>query len=1373
VKFFKRLREHPVLRFVSYTIAIATAIVAAAIVVSFTIDLGPVVRARAEEAASKQIQRPVHIGGLRIHLISGRVIVENLAIDGLHAGDRPFFTAKQLALSFDWLPLLPLPGRQAKSDFTITEVDMTDWQMLVEKWEDAHNFPKFSRDEDKSDAKKERPVSVTLKWMHASRGRFTYEDHEAPWSIDCPNLDITIGNLPNYHGVARFTQGLVTIQDYVPMWANMKAQFVLDGPRVHLERIDLDTDGAKTVARGDVDLANWPNQTYRVQSRVNFPRMRELFFKSEDWRLTGDGDFNGTFGLFKGGRRDLTGSFASDVFGFGEYRFPSLYGSLRWTQTGFDVWQAGSKFYGGDARFSYSIKPLGSKVRPTAKFDVSYADVDLARYTDFERLAGLRFAGTASGHNTLEWPLGRFVEHRGGGDVTVVPPPGVAVMTPTRATERAAAAARHGAEWGPFAVIPLPAHVPMAGSLAYSYGPTDVTLDSGRFATESTDVTFGGATVWGGDRSRITFHVVSADWQESDQLLAGIITDFGSPTHAVAFGGRGEFDGAMTGAFRRPRVEGRFEGRDLRAWDTVWGTGTCDLVVENSYVTITDGVVRRGDSEIDANGKFSLGYPRDDGGEEIDARFKAVRRDLDSLRHAFKIDDYPVSGFFSGDFHLTGEYERPLGFGGMQIDDGTAYGEPFQKATSSIRFDGNGARLDEIKIAKSSGTVTGAAYVGWDSTYSFSAEGRQIPVADLAFLKFPQVPLGGSADFTATGSGGFDSPSNDVKAQIRNMRIGDEEAGNVNGNLALRGRVLSGDLAANSPRLTVTGQGRINLTPRADADITLRVHDSSLDPYVRLFLPNLSADTTATVSGMIRASGQLADFDTITADATVDTLDMRLLDLQIHNPAPIKLSLARQRITIDDLQLAGQNTQLRLTGSVGLRDRRIGIQAAGDADLGILQVIFPGSIRGAGRADLRAAINGALDQPQFSGTATIANGRIRHSSMPNALDAINGTIHFDPDGVRLDDLSATMGGGRIQFGGRIGFDGFVPSRLNITARGKDMHLRYPEDIRSVIDADLDVTGTVQSPLLRGEVTVKSATWNRRVSVPSIYDLAARRSASIETGATGVEPAATAVPLRFDVHVSVPSTLRIDNNLARMVANADLSLRGTYDRPVMVGHAEVERGEVIFEGRRYKIRRGTIDFTNPNKIEPFFDVEAETSVRQYSQTYRITVTAAGTTEQLRPTFDSDPPLPPADVLTLLLSEAPTNAQTPDVELRALQNPNERSTNILSSQTTQYLLPTAKVGDVVEQTFFLDTFQLSPSLIDPYGQTTSRLNPTARVTIGKRISDRAYLTFSRSLGTIQSDQVVLLEYEASDRLSWVLSRNEDNQTFTLEFRVRHIF
>ena len=89
--------------------------------------------------------------------------------------------------------------------------------------------------------------------------------------------------------------------------------------------------------------------------------------------------------------------------------------------------------------------------------------------------------------------------------------------------------------------------------------------------------------------------------------------------------------------------------------------------------------------------------------------------------------------------------------------------------------------------------------------------------------------------------------------------------------------------------------------------------------------------------------------------------------------------------------------------------------------------------------------------------------------------------------------------------------------------------------------------------------------------------------------------------------------------------------------MLFGHADIERGEVTFEGRRYRITRGTIDFTNPTRIEPFFDVEAETNVRVPGQTYRVTVAFAGTSEQLRPTLSSDPPLPTADVLALLFSD----------------------------------------------------------------------------------------------------------------------------------------
>jgi len=1393
VNVLQRLRGNRVLRLLSFGLTTTIALLSAAIVVSVTIDLGPYARAYAERAASKYLERPLRIGALRIRLLTGQFLVDDLQIDGLHPGDRPFFTAKRIAVSLDWVPAF-----RAKPEFLVTAVEIADWQMLVERWDGAQSFPRIPRRDTSAGP---RRATVTVQWVRAHRGEFIYEDHATPWGIVCRNLAVTIGNRPSYHGTATFNGGTVGIQQYEPMWANMKALFDIDGTRIHLARIDLDTDGAKTVARGELDFSRWPEQSYEVQSRVNFPRMRQLFFTNERWDVSGMGDFTGTFRLSKDGP-DLQGSFTSDLAGVNAYSFPSLYGSLRWTRTAFEVWDAGSQFYGGDASFTYSIKPLGAKVRPTHRFETTLTDVDLTRFTDFEQLRGVRFAGRASMQNLLEWPSGRFSEHRGSGQMVVAPPPGITPMTPSQLMPPQPLVAQ--AELGPGARGPIPPepltwHLPIAGEVTYQFGPDEVTFEGGRFATGRTYVSFEGSTAWG-ERSRLPFRVVSGDWQESDQVLAGIISDFGAPTRPVAFGGRGTFDGVMLGPFRDPRVEGRFVGESLRAFDTLWGDGDAQIVFENKYITVTGGRVRHDGSEILAEGRFSTGYPREDGGEEIDARFRLTRRDVDSLRHAFGIDEYPVSGLMSGDFHLTGQYERPVGFGGMTLEDGKAYSEPFRRATASVRFDGSGIRLDNVQIAKGTGLVTGAAFVGWDSTYSFDADGKRIPVEEIAGLQSPRLPLSGTAEFTAGGSGSFNNPRYDVRFRVNDLYVADETVDQVTGTLALRGQELSGTIDAASSRLALTGTGRIALTAAADADLTFRFHDSSLEPYVRVYMPNLSPNTTAVATGSIHLAGPLADAAHLRIEGIVDSVDMQLrdrdsaraaeapADYAIRNTAPIRLTFDRQVITVQELDLVGEDTRLQLTGRVGLQEERIALKAAGSANLAILQGFLRNlgishgalnDVRAAGRAELAAEINGLLRQPVFSGSATITGGRLRYFSpntalgaAPPSLDAINGTLRFDTDGIRLDDLSATVGGGRVQFGGRVGFEGYTPTELNVTARGEDVRLRYPEDIRSTVDADLAVQGTVKAPVLRGLVTVKSALYNRRITVPSIYELAAKRSAGGEGGVAGA--ATPAVPLRFDVQILVPSTLRVDNNLARIVANADLSLRGTLDRPTIIGHADVDRGEVTVEGRRYRITHGSVDFANPTRIEPFFDIEAETNVRVPGQTYRVIVGFAGTTDQLQPTLNSDPPLPTSDVLSLLFSDVRrTGADSLAPELRAKQNPTQAQSDILTARATQ--LPSRvrdEMDKVAKETFGVDTFQLAPSLVDPYNQQ-ARVNPTARLTIGKRISDRVYLTFSRSLGTTINDQIVLLEYEESDRLSWILSRNEDSQTYALEFRVRRVF
>ena len=187
-----------------------------------------------------------------------------------------------------------------------------------------------------------------------------------------------------------------------------------------------------------------------------------------------------------------------------------------------------------------------------------------------------------------------------------------------------------------------------------------------------------------------------------------------------------------------------------------------------------------------------------------------------------------------------------------------------------------------------------------------------------------------------------------------------------------------------------------------------------------------------------------------------------------------------------------------------------------------------------------------------------------------------------------------------------------------------------------------------------------------------------------------------IPLTYEVQVLAPQTLRVDNALAHIVASADLTLRGSYDRPSLTGRVDINRGEATFQGNRFVVQRGAVEFTNPAVIQPVFDIEAETRVRvkngnftSYGQTYRIGVGVTGTTDRLMPTFTSDPQLPQIDIVSLLFGETdPTKLS--EAELRSLDNPQQANLNLLRASAARLLTSplSASVGKVMERTLGVD-------------------------------------------------------------------------------------
>jgi translocation-and-assembly-module (TAM) inner membrane subunit TamB-like protein len=1363
-------RRSRVKRAALYLLAFIVAVVAGVLVTVFTIDLGPNLRGIAEREGSKRIKRPMHIGRLSARLTPGVFVLEDLVIEGLTPQDRPFLTAKKITVEVPWWTAF-------SRKLVIESIQMTDWNMVVETFANGrHNFPSFGGGGPK---KEPGTFTTTLRSVVASRGQFTYDDHTTPWSTVAHNLDVQVYRPPiatTYLGRASFSNGTVKIQSYEPFRTDMQSRFSIDKGIVHFSRIDLLSDGARSVVDGDVDLGHWPEQLYKVRSQIDFATQKEIFFHGQNFKATGTGDFTGTFHLFKGGR-ELKGSFVSPVAGVTlagkTWRFPDLRGDVVWVPEHLDIVNAKSQLYGGTAAFDYKMGPFGTGKHANAVWDVAYKNVDLARLTDFLEIQGIRLTGRATGRNRLEWPLGRWGEKRGSGEINAQPPAGIATLA--RELDPAAVAERDALpkEAGPFNGRAPLGYVPIAGHIAYSLDPEWITLGKSWSATPGTFVEFEGITAYG-ERSKIPFHVTSLDWQESDRVLAGIMTAFGSSTGAVPIGGHGQFDGVMLLSFGRPRIEGHFAGDRMRAWDVFWGSGTADVVIENSYANVSNAVLRSGDAEIRADGQFSLGYPRKDDGEEINARVSITRWPIGDLKHAFLLDDYRLEGLTSGEYHLYGKYETPFGYGKMLIEKGVAYGEPFERATSSLRFEGNGVRLDGIEIVKvATGRVTGAAFVGWDGTYSFNADGTRIPVESLAVAAFPRAPLSGLLQFNAAGAGTFDEPHYDVRLNVEDLFAGDEGIGHVTGRLGLRGELLNLEFEAASPRLNVSGSGRIALTPEMDAEATVRFVDTSLDPYIRFFEPRLSPFTNAVVGGTLRVVGELADVDHMVVEGTVERLDLKLFDYRVENKekadatapyVPIKLALDRHVLNIEQMRLAGEGTELQVQGRVAFDENRISVAASGDANLGILQGFFR-DLRSRGTAAIKAQIDGPLDKPVFSGSATLVDGRIRHPSMPHALEAINGRLSFDAGGIRVDDVTARLGAGDVHFGGRIGLNGFVPAELNLTATGEHMRVRYPEGFISTIAADLTLQGPIQAPVLGGTVTVEDALWSRRIeATPDLLNLTG------STSAAGAAAPSTAIPIRFDITIAAPSTLRIKNNIANMVASADLRLQGTYDKPLLFGHAEIDRGDIIFEGNRYTIARGGVDFFNPARIEPVFDIEAETRVRLPEQIFQITIAVTGPANRLSLTLNSDPPLSDVDIVTLLLGGVANPAD--------LQNSELRGVNASAVQQSQEELLKAAVGRLLTNPVAVPVTRIAERggvdvVIAPtWGTEADPLTPSARLIVGRRISERAYLTFARALGGTQRDQIIVLDYDQNERLGWVLTQTGD-RTFAIEFRVRHRF
>ena len=100
----------------------------------------------------------------------------------------------------------------------------------------------------------------------------------------------------------------------------------------------------------------------------------------------------------------------------------------------------------------------------------------------------------------------------------------------------------------------------------------------------------------------------------------------------------------MLESFSKPRIEGHFVGDRMRAWDIDWGHGVARPRDREQLRRHQEERHHEGDIADRRRRPFSLGYPRRDGGEEINAPHPhdqpAARRPASTPS---MLDDYPMT----------------------------------------------------------------------------------------------------------------------------------------------------------------------------------------------------------------------------------------------------------------------------------------------------------------------------------------------------------------------------------------------------------------------------------------------------------------------------------------------------------------------------------------------------------------------------------------------------------------------------------------------------------------------------------------------------------------------------------------------------------
>lgn len=846
-----------------------------------------------------------------------------------------------------------------------------------------------------------------------------------------------------------------------------------------------------------------------------------------------------------------------------------------------------------------------------------------------------------------------------------------------------------------------------------------------------------------------------------DQGVASAVLRLDGPLHSVR----------ISGSVTASRLV--YEGIPLESLQARFSVNAERLDVESFTLRQSAGQV---------GGALSLGLEdwKPHAGGALRASLKVDRADLEQLLRLARIET-GIRGVAAGSVRVDGTVERPHGSLRLVADNSAWREEPLGRVSLEASLDDSGgfrllasrggARLESTGSWTHEpgdprrGTIRAAAHLAGFTASEFGFS-RKLPLPFEATLEARgdlTLETGeGAPRLTALNGSLAATPVRLGSVQFDGLRM---DAETKEGALALRARL-------ETKPAPVAASALVQLQGDWPAEFRLRWPGVSVSLLHTLLADagRMSRDplpVSGSFDAEITGRAALASLEGLAGRIVIPKLELRPApeeapaerplpqELFLRNSGPLVFDFDEKAVRVAQAQFTALDTDLTLAGSYEFAaPLPWNLEARGTANLAVLGSFYPALTAG-GQGRLRAVLRGAPSEPQVSGQMEIVKGSFYLKDLPVGLDDVHGVIYFDRNRANIQKLAGVSGGGSATLSGFVGLArGDLTFRLQ--AQLNNVRLRYPEGVSNTVDAELALTGSQAASLLSGLVTVK-------------------RSGFVVTGDVGSMmgnagnpiPAAAAQNeflrnLQFDVRLrSAPDAVFITSYTSDLQLEADLRLRGSPAKPILIGSLYASQGEVNFFGNRYNISRGEILFYNTGAVVPQIDLDLETRVRGIT----VYLNVSGPLSRLNITYRSEPPLQSSEILALL-----TVGRTP-----AATSGSVVATDRIRSQTvmensagTNTLLGTALTAGLNSRTERF--FGASRLRIDPSNVGVDAL-PQARLSIEQSISRDVTITFITNLNRSQQ-QVVRLEWDLSRQWSLIAIKDE-NGAFAVDFLYRKRF